>query len=322
VRVAIVNDLKTAQEALRQLVLQLPGVQIAWLADDGEQAVAKAVSDRPDVILMDLVMPRMNGAEATRLIMQHAPCAILLVTSSISSNLALVYQAMGYGGLDAVDYTQNEKLLKQLQLLQQAAQPASVALDDPPLVALASSTGGPEAVAQILERLPADLPAALVLIQHMDGEFIPSFGQWLQGRTPLAVELAQAGQRPKRGRVAIAANNQHLLLRVGGCFAYSSEPADHPHIPSADIFFTSAVRGWPRGGVGVILTGMGEDGALGLLALRRAGWLTLAQDQASCVVYGMPKAAVQLQAAVDCLSLNELAPAICAAVGQRSKLQV
>ncbi|MFQ3591786.1 MAG: chemotaxis protein CheB, partial [Gemmataceae bacterium] len=209
--------------------------------------------------------------------------------------------------------------LSQLLQLQQATSKVPAVPEDPPLVALAASTGGPEAVAQILEQLPADLPAALVLIQHMDYEFIPNFGQWLQGRSRLIVELAQAGQRPKRATLAIAANNQHLVLRTGGVFAYSVEPADHPHIPSADVFFTSAVRSWPRSGVAVILTGMGEDGALGQLALRRAGWHTLAQDEASSVVYGMPKAAMQLQAAVESVPLHEMAAAIGNALSKLDK---
>jgi two-component system response regulator WspF len=317
-RVAIVNDLKTAQEALRRIVLQLPGAQIAWVADDGEQAVEKAARDRPDVILMDLVMPKMDGAEATRRIMDASPCPILLVTSSVSGNLSLVYQAMGFGGLDAVDYTQTEKLLTQLRHLQRGTEKPSVASEDPPLVAIGASTGGPEAVAQILERLPADLPAALVLVQHMDGEFIPNFALWLRGRSRLPVELAQAGARPRKGTVFVAGTSEHLVLRPGGRFAYTVEPVDNPHTPSADVFFTSAVRCWPRGGVAVLLTGMGEDGALGLLALRRAGWHTLAQDQASCVVYGMPKAAVQLQAATETIGLKEMAAAIRGALVKRS----
>jgi two-component system response regulator WspF len=267
---------------------------------------------------MDLVMPKMDGAEATRRIMDASPCPILLVTSSVSGNLSLVYQAMGFGGLDAVDYTQTEKLLTQLRHLQRGTEKPSVASEDPPLVAIGASTGGPEAVAQILERLPADLPAALVLVQHMDGEFIPNFALWLRGRSRLPVELAQAGARPRKGTVFVAGTSEHLVLRPGGRFAYTVEPVDNPHTPSADVFFTSAVRCWPRGGVAVLLTGMGEDGALGLLALRRAGWHTLAQDQASCVVYGMPKAAVQLQAATETIGLKEMAAAIRGALVKRS----
>jgi two-component system chemotaxis response regulator CheB/two-component system response regulator WspF len=256
----------------------------------------------------------MDGVEATRRIMLERPCPILLVTSSIATNLSLVYQAMSHGGLNAVDYHHTDKLLAQLRQLQTTRDAPRPMPTEVPLVAIGASTGGPEAVATILAQLPANFPAAVVVIQHMAGEFIPNYAIWLRGRSTLPVDLAKAGERPRPGHVSVAGQDEHLVLSSGGRLAYTREPADNPHTPSADVFFRSAISYWPRGGVAVLLTGMGEDGAAGLLALRRAGWHTLAQDEASCVVYGMPKAAAQLKAACMIVPLSQMAGAICSAI--------
>jgi two-component system response regulator WspF len=337
-RVAIVNDLALAREVLRRLVVSTPGHSVAWMAVDGSEAVKRAAEDRPDVILMDLVMPVMDGVEATRRIMAASPCPILLVTSSVTGNFNMVYQAMGYGGLDAANtptlgsdgqVKDGEGLLSRLAKLEQAKRLPATARGEPPpsgafaavavradllppLLALGSSTGGPEALAQILGELPADFPAGVVIVQHIAADFAPSLAMWLQGRTRLRVELAAAGQQPKPGYVLLAATNDHLVVNRGGLLAYTTEPADYPYRPSVDVFFGSLAIRWPRPGVAALLTGMGSDGARGLLSLRKAGWHTLAQDQASSVVYGMPKAAAELQAARDILPLHQMARTILA----------
>jgi two-component system response regulator WspF len=335
-RVAIVNDLALAREVLRRLLVSVPGYSVAWMAADGAEAVRRAAEDRPDVVLMDLVMPVMDGAEATRRIMAENPCPILLVTSSVTGNFNLVYKAMGHGGLDAVNtptigpdgkVQDSEGLLTRLAKLQQAQQLPAMAPGTPPqvkqssswadrpvppLVALGSSTGGPEALAQILSRLPADFPAGLVIVQHIAADFAPSLADWLQGRTPLRVSIAAAGSELKPGQVLVAATNDHLVLDRGRRLAYTPDPVDYPYRPSVDVFFKSLAARWPRAGTAVLLTGMGSDGALGLLSLREAGWHTIAQDQASSVVYGMPKAAAEIRAACRILPLERMADAILA----------
>jgi len=334
-RVAIVNDLALAREVLRRLVVSVPGYSVAWMAADGAEAVRRAAEDRPDVVLMDLVMPVMDGVEATRRIMAASPCPILLVTSSVTGNFNLVYQAMGHGGLDAVNtpaigpdgkVQDSEGLLTRLAKLQQARQLPAVAPGTPaqsthssswagrpvpPLVALGSSTGGPEALAQILNRFPADFSAGVVIVQHIAADFAPGLAGWLQGRTRLRVSIATAGSDVKPGQVLVAATNDHLVLNRGRQLAYTPDPVDYPYRPSVDVFFESLAAKWPRPGTAVLLTGMGNDGALGLLSLRKAGWHTIAQDQASSVVYGMPRAAAEIQAACQILPLDRIADAIC-----------
>lgn len=329
-RVAIVNDLALAREVLCRLVKSVPSQVIAWTAADGAEAVRKAAADRPDVILMDLVMPVMDGVEATRRIMAENPCPILLVTSNVCGNFTKVYEAMSHGGLDAVNtptlsrdgqVQDGEALLTRLANLAKArnAAPAPITpvpainsspQQGPPLIALGASTGGPEALARILEVFPADLPAAVIVIQHIAAEFAPSLASWLQVRTGLPVRVARSGDAPVAGEILVAASNDHLVLTREGRLAYTPDPADYPYRPSVDVFFGSLAASWPQPGIAALLTGMQSDGARGLLQLRQAGWLTLAQDRESSVVYGMPQAAVQLGAACHVLPPAEIAAVI------------
>jgi two-component system response regulator WspF len=335
-RVAIVNDLALAREVLRRLVQSVPGYTIAWVAQDGAEAVDRAAADRPDVILMDLVMPVMDGVEATRRIMAENPCPILLVTSSVCGNFAKVYEAMGHGGLDAVatptfdregKIQGSEGLLARLDSLARASRVTPARLPPPVvarppagqgplLVALGASTGGPEALARILEAFPADFPAAVVVIQHIGADFAPSLARWLGDRARLPVGLARTGDTPTAGIVLVAGSNDHLRLDRDHHLLYTPDPTDYPYRPSVDEFFCSLADYWPRRGVAALLTGMGSDGARGLLQLRQAGWMTLAQDQATSIVYGMPHAAAQLGAACQVLPLSRLAPAILAEISK------
>jgi two-component system response regulator WspF len=341
VRVAIVNDLALACEVLRRLVASTPGHTVAWVARDGEEAVRLARQDPPDVILMDLVMPVLDGVEATRRIMRERPCPILVVTSSVSGNFTKVYEAMGQGALDAVDtptlgaagrLEHAGPLLSRLERLAREAaarpsglfrsvgqaaappagppaapKPSSVAVL--PVVAIGASTGGPEALARVLRALPGTFPGVVLIAQHIAADFAPSLANWLQLASPLPVRLAAAGE-PQPGQVLLAATNDHLTLRPGRRLAYCAEPAENPYRPSADVLFESLAAYWPRPGVAVLLTGMGRDGAAGLLRLRRAGWFTIAQDETSCVVYGMPRAAVEVGAACQVLPLDAIGAAV------------
>lgn len=345
-RIGIVNDLALARAVLRRVVLSAPGCTVAWEAVDGADAVHKAQQDRPDAILMDLLMPVMNGAEATRRIMAQSPCPILIVTSDVAVNYALVCEAMSAGGLDAVNtptlapdgtVKDGQRLVERLAKLEKALARGTLSgirsLPKPPsrdssvqptaapsagklptLVVLGASTGGPEALAKVLGPLPRDLPARVVVIQHIAADFAPGLVRWLQGHTTLPVQLAKEGDEPRAGQVFVAGTNDHLLLNANVRFAYSPEPADNPYRPSVDVFLNSPGVLVQRSGVAVLLTGMGSDGAHGLLRRRQAGWLTLAQDEASCVVYGMPRIAAQLQAACEVLSPGQMASRIMATV--------
>jgi chemotaxis response regulator CheB len=176
------------------------------------------------------------------------------------------------------------------------------------LVAIGASAGGPAAIARVLEGLPRGFPAAVVIVQHVDERFAPGMAEWLSRTSPLPVRVAQEGERLVAGIALLSGTNDHLVLKSPDRLGYEREPKDHAYRPSVDVFFESVSAKWPGEAVGVLLTGMGRDGAKGLKTLRNKGYYTIAQDEATSAVYGMPKAAATLGAAVDVLPLERIAP--------------
>ena len=330
-RIALVNDMPLAVAVLRRVVESVPGYRVAWVALDGDEAVRQASADTPDVILMDLIMPVMDGAEATRRIMAKSACAILIVTASVRTNHAKVYEALGAGGLDAVrtpSLGSNNSIVGAEPLLARLAKFAELrkhtgttglshlfpslspaASGASPMLAIGASTGGPDAVAKVLSGL-AGTPGPIVVVQHLGAAFAAGFADWLGARIGLPTQAVRTGDRLEAGRVYVAASDDHLVVTSRGHLAYTPDPKEYPYRPSVDVFFQSARLHWPDGGVALLLTGMGSDGATGLLSLRRAGWHTVAQDRATSVVYGMPKAAADLGAAVEILGLAAIPAAI------------
>ena len=191
----------------------------------------------------------------------------------------------------------------------------------PPLVVIGSSTGGPKTLVKLFSRLPAHLEAAIVVVQHLDQEFSAGLAEWLNIQTPLRVRVAARGTHPARGVIDVAGTNDHLVLTAGLTLAYTPEPHENPYRPSVDVFFRSVSRYWPEPGCAVLLTGMGRDGAAELVNLRNLGWHTIAQDQATSVVYGMPKAAKELDAALEVLPIEDIGPAILKFVTQAKQMR-
>ena len=340
-RIAIVNDLALAREVLRRVVLAAPGNSVAWTAVDGDEAVALAQRDRPDALLMDLVMPKMNGAEATRRIMKASPCPIIVVTATVPGNFDLVYQAMGAGALDAIEtpslgpgstVVNGEKLTERLAKLDRAlrgghhaeplttSSPTSMSVELPRIVAIGVSTGGPAALPVVLESLPRDFPAAVLIAQHLDADYIPGLAERLGTRCRLPVRTAKAGDVPQPGTVYLAHTNDHMELSTRLRLQYNPLPKNEPYRPSVDVLFSSLAMHAPRAGVAVLLTGMGTDGAEGLLRLRMLGWHTIAQNEETCVVFGMPRAAVELKAAVEVLPLPIIGTAIASALKAANRI--
>jgi two-component system, chemotaxis family, response regulator WspF len=329
-RIAIVNDVLIARERLRRIIAEVPDCSLAWTARDGAEAVIRCTEDTPELILMDLMMPVMDGVEATRLIMAQSPCAILVVTATVEGHTDKVFEALGAGALDTVQTpvlgaigqsgaasTLKLKIESIRQLLYRNSDRKHVggprwnlrsnSCPINPLVVMGASAGGPAALATILRDLPGDFSAPLVIVQHIDAEFAPSMANWLGGQSALTVRIACERDQPGAGMVLIASTANHLIFLDSHTLGYTPEPRDTFYRPSADVFFESVARHWKGDVVAILLTGMGRDGAKGLKTLRNAGALTIAQNAESCVVYGMPKAAVELDAAVKVLPLESIA---------------
>lgn len=341
-RIAIVNDVPLAVEALRRVVCSVPGYVVAWMAADGEEAVRLCAADVPDLVLMDLVMPRVDGVEATRRIMAATPCPILVVTATVGGHAGAVFAAMGHGALDAVDtpilgpsgaLDGAAPLLAKIATIGRLANgraargpavtsalrtaPVSDAVAGCPLLAIGASTGGPGALVRLLSDLPRDMGVAVAIVQHIDARFAPGLAQWLATQSGHEVRVAAAHDRPTAGVVVVASTGDHLVLTPHG-YAYVADPLNHPYRPSVDVFLHSVLRTWRGPGVSILLSGMGADGANGLLACRRAGWHTIAQDEATSIVYGMPKAAAALDAAVEILPVEQIAAAVVRALRRLS----
>lgn len=323
-RIGIVNDSPMAAEVLRRLIRRSEMHQIAWIARDGAEAVKLCERDLPELVLMDLIMPYMDGAEATGRIMSRTPCPILIVTATVGGNAAKVFAALGAGAIDAIDtptIIEPEKtgnaLLQKIQAIQRQTgwkgqlagdivnKVASTATN---LVIIGASAGGPAALVEVLSALPKDYAPAIVIIQHIDKLFAPGLVEWLNGHSKLPVRLAAAGDSVISGRVLVAGSDDHLVFKNSHQVGYTVVPEENPYRPSVDVFFESAALFFRGPLTGVLLTGMGRDGARGLKMLRDAGYHTIAQDQSTSAVYGMPKAAAALSAASEILPLQKIGP--------------
>jgi chemotaxis response regulator CheB len=305
------------------VVAEEPDITVAWTAADGEEAVRKCRQERPDMILMDIVMPHVDGVEATRRIMLETPCPILIVTASIGANVSAAFEAMGAGAVDVVATPQVGEHETRRMLLEKIRQVAAYSDNPAPVdfrsrktsrrtdacVLIGSSAGGPAALTGIISALPADLKACIAIVQHIDERFSTELAAWLGENSSLPVRLAEDGDEVTSGKILVARGGRHLVFGPGRRFRYQDQPR-LSYQPSVDVLFESAVSFGPPRLLGILLTGMGRDGAAGLRQLREAGHLTIAQDQKSSAIYGMPRAAVELGAASEILSPSQIAERI------------
>lgn len=329
-KIAIVNDVLLITESLRRVIANMQEHEVIWTANSGEQAVRFCAENRPDLILMDLIMPGMDGIETTRQIMQQSPCAILIVTASPEENTSMVFRALGAGALDvtstpvlsgsaASDATLLAKIKTVGRLITAdlsangtaariSPSPSAVPMlqDIDTLIAIGASTGGPLALAKILGSWKPPANATAVIVQHIDQAFSSSFANWLASQIDFPVDVIEDGSQLLPGRIMVAKTNDHVILDGKHRLRYRAKPVNYPYRPSIDVFFHCVAEHWKKKAIGVLLTGMGRDGAAGLLAMRKAGKLTIAQDQETSAVYGMPRAAAETGAAEMILPLKKI----------------
>jgi len=320
-RILLVDDSALVRGILRQ-VLEEAGHQIVGQASNGQRGVELNRELTPDLVIMDFNMPVMDGLAATRAIMADQPVPILI----FSTEGRIGFEAVAAGAVEFLTKPQISELndgvflklfLERIRNVAQAKPRGGVTpvrtpwMGAPggssPVIVMGASTGGPQAVHQILEALPAGFPLAIALVQHLEAGFDRSYAQWLQESCALPIRLAGPQEGPQPGTVLIAPVGSHLRCEGAG-FVLWDGPAVLNQKPAVDVLFKSAAEVWGARAIGVLLTGMGSDGADGCVALRRAGGLTLVQDEASSAIYGMPKVAADRGGASEILSLDAIAP--------------
>lgn len=338
IRVLIVEDSPTVRMLLQAILESDPDIQVIGTAANGDEGVRQVQALKPDLITMDIRMPVMDGFEATRRIMESRPTPIVVVSSNVESpDLAVAFNAIQAGALDVVEKpaglshtdfaTIRDRLLttikgmaevKVIRRHRRRDRPAGASPTPtnvcsgklPTILAIGASTGGPAALNTLLKALPSDFPLPIVVVQHMAASFTQGLVAWLQLESRLPIKIAQHEQRLVRGEVYFAPDGSHLEVSSRTTLGLSQAPAVSFVRPSATVLFESVARIYGAEAIGVLLTGMGEDGAAGLKVIHDRGGVTLVQDEATCVVYGMPAVAVRLGAAGAVLPLDRIAPTL------------
>nr|WP_319394953.1 chemotaxis response regulator protein-glutamate methylesterase [uncultured Desulfobacter sp.] len=345
IRVLIVDDSALVRNALSEVLTCDPDIEIMAMAQDPIIAAAKMRNEVPDVIILDVEMPRMDGITFLKRIMAQHPIPVIICSSLVSQGGQIALSALDNGAVEVIEKPNlgTKKFFEESKIkICDAVKAASMvkvgkhgrSLNVPPkltadavlpgpngkavdgttetIIAVGASTGGTEALRILFERLPPDTPG-MVVVQHMPAKFTKAFADRMDKICLVSVKEAENNDTVLRGQVLIAPGNYHMLLQRSGARYYveiREGPLVSRHRPSVDVLFRSAARYAGKNALGVIMTGMGDDGAKGMLELKQAGAYTIAQDEASCVVFGMPNEAIKLDAVDSILPLDDIADAI------------
>ncbi len=341
--VLLVDDSPIALMVLKKMIANSPDIEVVGTASNGREGLAMIPRVRPKVICTDLHMPQMDGFEFTRAVMAQHPLPILVVSVSVQEsaddhNIFELLEAGAIdvfpkprGGLGSNSVALSQELINKIKLLsgvvpirrrqrnhqRTGGLPAIVEPSPRPpggrrprLISIGSSTGGPQALLEIFSNLPAGFPIPILCIQHISEGFLQEMVNWLDGHTPLSVRIAEIGLRPVPGHIYFPPEGSHLVINGQGRFARDEGHPEEAHRPSIDIAFRSVAAYYRQEVVGVLLTGMGRDGAEGLRTIADQGGLTIAQDEATCVVFGMPAQAIKLGGVRKILPITRIAPTL------------
>ncbi|MBE9141383.1 chemotaxis-specific protein-glutamate methyltransferase CheB [Nodosilinea sp. LEGE 07088] len=342
IRVLLVEDSQIATVILKRILESFPQIELVGTASTGVEALALMPGAQPDVICTDLHMPQMDGLEFTKEVMFRYPCPILVISASVQEeDTHQVFDLLEAGAVDIFpkplsglvvnDSEFNQALINKIQILsgvrvfkkRQLGRTSSSNLDSrnlaefkastysrPKIVVVGASTGGPQALQELFAMLPPDFPVPVICVQHICFGFLQGFIEWLTNSCQLPIQIAQAGEIPKAGHIYFPPEQQHLELDHRGRFVCTDSPPVDGHRPSVTATFQSVVQVYGRKTLGVLLTGMGRDGAAGMKTIMEAGGVTIAQDEATSIVFGMPKEAIKLGAASQVLPIQAIAPAL------------
>jgi two-component system, chemotaxis family, protein-glutamate methylesterase/glutaminase len=322
IRVVVVDDSALMRKLIPTILERDPSIEVVGTAMDGAFALKKIEELHPDVITLDLEMPRMDGLEALRLIMRRAPMPVIVFSTHSKEGAYATFKALALGAIDfvakprdaaaghldaiAVELSEKIKVAKrasggkiratvEVETEPAPKKPSHATLPPSRIVAIGISTGGPNALQYVLSQIPADFSASILIVQHMPEGFTEMFAKRLDECCALDVQEARSGDLLLAGRVLICPGNRHMMVRRmprGDMAVLSDGPPVNGHRPSADVLFHSVAQQFGLTSVGVIMTGMGDDGAEGLGAIKAAGGMTVAQSEDTCVVSGMPRAAI------------------------------
>lgn len=329
IRVFVVDDSPFLRKAIRRVLSADPGVTVVGEAATGAEALARIPELEPQVVTLDVEMQGLNGLEVLRQLLAWRPSLrVIMLSAHTGKGAEATLEALALGAADFIDKTSfnlmdlerlGRELGERIRLLgdlkaprlkpPRAADPIipPETLETVELVVLGASTGGPAALQRLLEQLPGDFPAPVAIVQHMPPGFTLPFATRLNGLCRLTVKEAVDGERLEPGQVRIAPAGQHLRLSASLVTTLSAEPRSARHTPSVDVLFGSAAKARPGRALGILLTGMGEDGAQGLSLIQAQGGITIAESEETCAVYGMPRAAVERGAARYVLPLPGIA---------------
>jgi two-component system chemotaxis response regulator CheB len=337
VKVLIVDDSSFMRKALAQILASAQSIEVIDTAADGQEAIQKVNQLHPDVVLLDIEMPVMDGLTALAHIMAECPTPILMLSALNKRDAAIAIKCLEYGAVDFIAKPSGvisydiDKLGKEIIAKVEAAASVNVQKMRPLLAAeryqtqkqgisirkkivvIGASTGGPGAVAQVLSGFPRDISVAIIVVQHMSPEFIPPFVDRLKWGCPLRISVAKRGETVESGRVLIAPGGYHTMVTANGRgnkIRLSRKASVQGIYPSIDYAMESAARAYGEHTLGVLLTGLGSDGAQGLKAIKEAGGSTIAEDESTCVVFGMPKAAIEMGCVDVIVPLPQIAGAI------------
>ncbi len=324
VRVLVAEDSAVTREYLMHILSQDPTLEVTGAARNGLEAVAQVERLRPDVVLMDIHMPGMDGYDATKRIMERAPTPIVMVSSVLSHDeIAMTFKALEAGALTvlnkpdgpghpgsaraSVHIRETVKLMASVKVVHRWPKRSPPAFPPLPpirktrskarLIALGASTGGPTVMAEILADLPGSLPIPILAVQHIAPGFVSGLAEWLAHNTLLRVKLAEDGESTRAGTVYLAPSGSQMGISRDSRIRLTGGPAEQEFCPSISHLFQSVAESFGSSAIGVLLSGMGQDGAAGLMELDRTGGVTVAQDEDTCVIFGMPGEAVRLGAA-------------------------